>query len=346
MRFKTVTLVKVVLFVCATGLLVGLVGLTFAQVRIEDSRAYSAEFSDASGLDNNVDVRVNGVPVGQIKSIERRDEGGVLVEFTVADDLTLTRATEARIRYANLTGDRYLELTQGAEAGNAEPLKPGGTIKQDQTQAALELDDLFAGFDPLMQALDPEEVNLLTANILSVTQGQSGAVESMLASVASFTSGLAERDALIGSVVNSLTTTLGTFDARRAEFDRLITGLDQLTSQLNEDRAAYGEALTAFSTLGTDIADFLEAIRPGFKANLDNLGAVAQDLNAEGTYIRDMLGEGALGLNRVARLGGNGSFFNFFLCGVTVAVSVPQTGVEVLTPQLWASDDRCVKGTN
>ncbi len=346
MRFKTGTLLQVLLFVGTTGLLIALVGATFAQVRIEDNDTYRADFTDASGLDTNVDVRVNGVTVGSVSSIERRDSGGVVVAFTVPKDLDLTTATQARIRYANLTGDRYLEITQGEDAASAQPLKVGATIPESRTQAALELDDLFAGFDPLMQALAPEEVNELTTNILAVTEGEAGAVESMLANVGSFTSGLAERDELIGSVITNLGTALGTVDARRAEFDRLIVGLDGLTAQLDQDRAAYGQALTQFALLGTDIGDFIENIRPGFATNIDNLATVSERLTAEEPYLREILAIAPDALNRLGRLGGNASQFNFFLCGLRVRVEVPGTTTGVLSPNLWASDDRCKKGAN
>lgn len=346
MRFKTGTLLQVLLFVGSTGLLIALVGATFAQVRIEDNHTYRAEFTDASGLDTNVDVRVNGVTVGSVSSIDRRDGGGVVVAFTVPKDLDLTTSTQARIRYANLTGDRYLEITQGDDPATATALKVGATIPESRTKAALELDDLFAGFDPLMQALAPEEVNELTTNILAVTEGESGAVESMLANVGSFTSGLAERDELIGSVIDHLGTALATVDQSRAEFDQLIVGLDGLTTQLAQDRQAYGQALSQFSLLGTDIADFLEAVRPGFTTNIDNLAVVAGRLNAEEPYLREMLSLSASGLNRLGRLGGNASQFNFFLCGLRVRVEVPGTTTGVLSPNLWASDDRCTKGAN
>lgn len=346
MRFKTGTLLQVLAFIGSTGVLIALVGATFAQVRIEDNHTYRADFTDASGLDTNVDVRVNGVTVGSVSSIERRDGGGVVVAFTVPKDLELTTSTEARIRYANLTGDRYLEITQGEDPAAATALKVGATIPEARTKAALELDDLFAGFDPLMQALAPEEVNELTTNILAVTEGESGAVESMLANVGSFTSGLAERDELIGSVIDNLGTALGTVDQSRAEFDQLIVGLDGLTAQLEQDRGAYGQALTQFSLLGTDIADFLEAVRPGFKTNIDNLAIVAERLNAEEPYLREMLEISASGVNRLGRLGGNASQFNFFLCGLRVRVEVPGTTTGVLSPNLWASDDRCKKGAN
>ena len=46
---------------------------------------------------------------------------------------------------------------------------------------------LFNGFKPLFTALDPEQVNQLSFEIIQVLQGQGGTVESLLASTASLT---------------------------------------------------------------------------------------------------------------------------------------------------------------
>lgn len=349
MRFKTKSLVQVITFVVSTGLLVAFIGATFSQMRIEKSDTYKAVFSDASGLRNHVDVRGSGVSIGSVKGIERREAGGVLVTFTVPKKLKITESTHARIRYANLTGDRYLDLTPGEDA-QATRMAPGSTIPEKRTQPALELDDLFAGFDPLMQALDPNEVNQLTKNIIGVTEGQAGAYESMLANVGSFTKNLSARDELIGDVITQVSETLATVDDRRVELDKLVVDLDRLANGLRKNDAAVVRGLADLSELGTQVADFLEAVRPGLKANIDSLGTVAKNLNDVEPFIRTTLKNAALGLSRTGRLAANGSMFNFFLCGTRVQFDVPGSKAsdptKVYSPTLWAKDDRCKKGTN
>lgn len=350
MRFKSSTLAQVIAFVAVTGVLVALVGLTFSQVRIEDNATYKAVFSDVSGLETSVDVRGSGVSIGAVKAIERRPEGGVLVTFSAPKTLRLTTTTEARIRYANLTGDRYLDLTPGS--GTGRRLAPGSTIPESRTTPSLELDDLFAGFDPLLQALDPQEVNQLTSNIIALTEGQSGAYESMLASVASFTTNLSERDELIGGVISELSETLATVGARTGQVDQLVMDLDKLATGLRKNRRAIVGGLSDLSHLGTQVADFLTAVRPGLKANLDALGVVARNINSVEPYIRETLSHVKVGLARAGRLAVNGSMFNFFLCGVRVRVDVPGTGegnadpTGILSPTLYAKNDRCKKGAN
>ena len=68
---------------------------------------------------------------------------------------------------------------------------------------------LFGGFQPLLQALSPEDMNRLSFEIIQVFQGEGGTVESLLSHVASLTSSLADKDAVIGSMIDNLTTVHG-----------------------------------------------------------------------------------------------------------------------------------------
>ncbi len=71
--------------------------------------------------------------------------------------MPLFESTTAHIRYADLVGNRYIELQRGQ--GPERILPPGGNIPITQTQPALDLDALIGGFKPLFRALDPQKVN-------------------------------------------------------------------------------------------------------------------------------------------------------------------------------------------
>src|SRR5690606_28853827 len=110
-------------------------------------------------------------------------------------------STQAALRYRNMIGQRYIALSEGT--GSAERLKKGETIGLDRTTPALDLTDLFGGFQPLFEALSPEDTNQLAYELIQVFQGESGTVESLLSHTASLTGTLAERDELIGSVIDN-----------------------------------------------------------------------------------------------------------------------------------------------
>ena len=128
----------------------------FGQIRFENTVDYSADFSSGSGLRRGQFVRASGVEVGKVKSLRLVDGGRrVRVDFDVDRSLPLYQSSTAHIRYANLIGERYLEVKRGQGEGADRVLPPGGLIPLARTQPALDLDALIGGFRPVFRALAP-----------------------------------------------------------------------------------------------------------------------------------------------------------------------------------------------
>ncbi|CAN5504729.1 MCE family protein [soil metagenome] len=339
MRRKLAALPYVLVFVLVTSLLSGVVALTLGRVKIQDSTTYAAEFTDISGLKQGSDVRAAGVTVGTVKKMDLDVESGtVLVSFSVPADLPVTTTTEARIRYANLTGDRYLDLTEGSGAGEA--LGADDVIAVEHTLPALDLDLLFNGFKPLIQALSPTDVNALTASLIQVSQGESGAVQSLLGSIGSFTNGLADRDQLIGSVVDNLNVVLTTVDDHRDNVDRIVVGLAGLLDGLAKDRRRIGSSLGAISTFTVETRRLLQRFRPEFRGTIEQIRRISKAINSNGDYVTQNLDKYPDLIARLGRGGSYGSYFNFYLCGIRFKIG-SSGGTATFSPFLMSKEPRC-----
>lgn len=208
-----VAAVKLAIFTVVSILVTGLLTVIMGNFSFGAHRTYAAVFTNASLLQKGDDVRIAGIPVGEVKEVELREGGGAKVTFKAEADVPLTTASRAEIRYLNIVGDRYLALVEGPDG--AERLKDGATFPTSRTTPALNLTELYNGFQPLFAALEPTQVNELSMNILKVLQGEGGTIESLLSRTASLTHALADRDALIGDVIDNLTKMLGTVNDRR-----------------------------------------------------------------------------------------------------------------------------------
>ena len=177
-------MVKVAIFTI-TMLLVafGLV-VTFGEFRFGPSSTYHANFIDATRLKGNQKVRIAGVPVGSVKEVKLNPDNTVDVAFSVDKRYTLYSSTRALIRYDNLVGDRFLEITSGP--GELRKLPPEGTIDQRHTQPALDLDALLGGLRPVLKGLDADKVNTVSSYVIDLLQGQGGALSDLLANTNSF----------------------------------------------------------------------------------------------------------------------------------------------------------------
>jgi phospholipid/cholesterol/gamma-HCH transport system substrate-binding protein len=239
----------------------------------------------------------------------------------VSSDQRLPASATASILYRNLIGQRFLSLEQGT-GPTGEMLPPGGTIPVERTRPPLNLTVLFNGFKPLFAALDPQQVNQLSFEIIQVLQGQGGTVQSLLASTASLTNTVADRDQVIGQVIDNLNAVLDTVNSRDEQLSQLITTLQALVSGLAEDRKPIGDAIASIGELTNVTAGFVEDARPSLRADIGHLGDLAGNLNASDQKLERTLQNLPGKLDRLGRAGGYGSWFNFYLCGVSGSVGL------------------------
>lgn len=327
---------KVLAFVLVTGLLTAMVSVVISEVRFQETEQYNAVFSEISGLETGDEVRVAGVTVGQVNEVDLRADNTVRTSFDVAS-VPLTEGTRATIRYKNLTGDRYLDLTNGP--GSSEMLPAEGTIPLERTAPALDLDALFNGFKPLMRGLSPNDFNKLASSLVSVFQGQSGNIGMLLKTVSSVTHTLADRDKVIGSLIENLNGVLSTLDERRSEFSDLIVNLQQVISGLAADREVIGDSATNIADLAGNVTDFVGELRPEFQGATKQIRRVTSTLNTMPEYIGYNLSLIPHVIQLTGRGGSYGSFFNLYACSLRFRLDGPNG--PIYTPMVRSDVPRC-----
>jgi len=237
----------------------------FGQFRFDSRTAYHAVFTEVSGLKGGNFVRVAGVEVGKVTDLHLHRDGTVSVDFAVGEEIHLTEATKAVVRYENLVGDRYLALENGS-GSSVRPLQPGATIPVSRTSPALDVDVLIGGFRPLFRALDPDQVNALSSELLNVFQGQGATVTSVLSETSALTATLAGRDELLRQGISNPNTVMARFATRDDQFATGLDTLSRLVEGLSERRGdiAAGVAQkpgeTRVDLLGRNAAVFREVI--------------------------------------------------------------------------------------
>lgn len=333
--------VRVTAFVAVCLAVALLLGLAVANARFGPSQTYHAAFRDVSGLVDGAEVRAAGVAVGRVEEVGAPADGQVVVTFSASPDVPLADTSLASVRYKNLTGDRYLELAAGRTPGTR--LAEGGTLPVANTAAALDLDQLYNGFRPLLQALDPQEVNRLSGSLIEALQGEGPSIEGLLADVGSLTSILASRDQVIGEVITNLQTSLTTIGDRSGAFSDLIVRLQELTRGLAADRQAIGASLPAITDLADRTSGLLDEVRPQLVGLNEQTRRLAGMLNepANRTDLLDAIQLSPDAYKSMAGLGTYGSFFNFYLCAVQVRFTGPD-GNAALTPVLPSDAPRCL----
>ncbi|MER6473972.1 MCE family protein [Streptomyces collinus] len=338
-RQTAAPLVKFSLFALVTIAATALLAATIVNVSLTSKETYHAVFTDVTGLETGDDIRVAGVRVGEVEGIRIKDRTLAEVTFTVSAERPLLAGTRAVVRYRNLVGQRYIALTEGPGDGTTR-LRPGGTIPLARTRPALDLNALLNGFKPLFAALSPSDVNQLATEIVRTLQGEGGTVNSLLAHTASLTSTLADRDKLIGSVIDNLNTVLETLDKRGSRFSGLLTQLRRVVSGLSADRKPIGESLVSIGDLTNVTSGLLKDARPPLKDDIAGIGDLTGTLNKNENTVEGVLKRLPNKLEKLTGTASYGSWFNFYLCDFDGRIVLPKTR-QVITPDMHVARARC-----
>jgi virulence factor Mce-like protein len=107
---------------------------------------FQASFAEATQLAQEADVRISGVNVGKVKTIDLSDDGRTDATIEIDDQYApIPKDSRAILRQKTLLGETYIELTPGTEASGKIP--EDGRLETAQVAPTVELDEIFRAFD-------------------------------------------------------------------------------------------------------------------------------------------------------------------------------------------------------
>jgi phospholipid/cholesterol/gamma-HCH transport system substrate-binding protein len=332
------TIAKLTVFVLAMAMLTASLFFVFGQYRTDSTNRYSAVFTDVSRLSAGQSVRVAGLRVGTVRAVSLRPDNTVVVTFDADRDIMLTTGTKVAVRYLNLVGDRYLELIDGPGAR----LSPGAQIGAEQTAPALDLDLLLGGLRPVIQGLNPQDVNALTTSLLAAFQGEGDTMDSVFSKTSAFSNALADNDAVIQRLIDNLDSVVATLDKQGDKFADTVERLQRLMTELSAQRNPIGAAIDSLDNGTASVADLLAESRPPLAATMTQLDRLAPLLDQDKDRIDASLRKAPEDYRKLVRLGAYGSFIQFYVCGLSIRVSDLQNRTVVL-PWIKQEGGRCAE---
>jgi phospholipid/cholesterol/gamma-HCH transport system substrate-binding protein len=332
--------IKLMIFAVVTVLATAVLAVTISNRTFGATHTYSAMFSDVTGLLPGDSVRAAGVRVGTVKSIEVSGDRYAKVTFSLDQAVVLHQSDQLQMRYLNLVGQRYVAVVE--HPGDSTPVSEKSVIPLQRTSPALDLTALFNGFRPLFKALTPDDVNSFALEVIKTLQGEGGTIADLASKSATLTNTVADRDAVIGQVVDNLLSVLDTVQKRDAGLNQLIVQLQRLVTGLAGDRNEIAASLSHIDDLASNSALLLQQVRPYLPSDLANLSGLAKNLNTTKNcpgYLYDAkpgvapqvprfatnnckgpntleeyLQRAPTKLIQIIRTATYGSFFNFYLC--------------------------------
>jgi virulence factor Mce-like protein len=118
------------------------------------------------------DVKYNGVLVGRVSSVHTTGDLATLtLQLSKSQIKHIPQNVVARILPKTLFGEKYVDLVTPPHPSSAS-LRPGGVIKEDRSQVAVELQAVFQRLVPVLRALNPTDLSIALSNTAAALQGR------------------------------------------------------------------------------------------------------------------------------------------------------------------------------
>ncbi|RAV18455.1 MCE family protein [Mycolicibacterium sp. GF69] len=239
----------------AVAIAVGVVVINVLRQPIAgETRSYAAEFTDASGVQIGTDVRVRGVQVGKVESVQvirRAGQSLAEVGFTLQQRFGVVPTTRLAVKFQALTGLRYVEVIDPVDAGAGNTAAQAVTrIPTTMTQPSLDITTLFNGLQPVLATLSPEQINTFTDNVATFLSGGGDGVGPMLDSINRLTEFVSDRQSVISTLLHNLSAVSESVGGHSKELIQLLDWanrpIDAALSVLDEFRKSdlYGPQFT------------------------------------------------------------------------------------------------------
>jgi len=235
---------------------------------------YYAAFSESGGLKPNDEVRIAGVRVGKVETVEL-DGDHVKVTFRVATDSEFGDETHAAIKVKTLLGAMYLAL----EPAGSGQLDDGAEIPVERTTSPYDVIDAFSGLAETSERIDTDQLATSLTTLADLTRNTPEEFREALDGVSQLSSNIAARDDQINSLLKNLQRVSSVLDERDADIVALMEDSDILFRALVARREAVHDLLVSTSTLSTELTTLIQQSRDDLKPALIHLERVVAVLN-------------------------------------------------------------------
>ena len=295
-----------VLTVFVVFALIAAVVLVFTRNDME--RTLTVDFPRTNSLYKGSDVRVLGVPVGEVKELKAQGDH-VQVTLTYETDVRLPTDVKAVIISPAIVGDRFVQLAPAYSGGAVLP--DNAKLGIDRSEVPVELDEIFKSLDDLSVALGPKGANKdgalsrLIEDSAGQLDGQGQQLNETITNFSKLSTTLSDnRDELFGSVqeIEQFVALLERNDSSvRSFFDSTA----RVSNVLENERDDLAKTLEFLSKALIDVRKLIKDNRSTLRNNVDNLQSLAETLAQRNEEIEHTLVDAPIALGNLGVAGGS-----------------------------------------
>lgn len=238
-----------------------------------------AYFDNTNGLFHGDEVRILGVAVGSIDTIEPQ-ANRAKVTFWVDKKYKIPADVKAAILSPQLITSRAIQLTPPYDGGPV--MRDGAVIPQDRTVVPVEWDDLRAQLQRLTDALQPTQpggVSTLGALVNTTAdnlRGQGASIRDSLMKLSQAVSVLGDHSDDIFSTVKHLSVLVSALHDSAGLLSQLNRNLASVSALVADDPTAVADAVNDLNTAVGDATRFISENRDALGTTTDKLSSISK----------------------------------------------------------------------
>ncbi|MEV6558194.1 MlaD family protein [Nocardia sp. NPDC051756] len=258
---------------------------------------YAAELIEAGSVQAGDDIRVAGIPVGKVTTIDLQHDNRVRMRFTVRDDVFIGDQTTLEVKMLTIVGGHYVALTSAGSSAL------GGTaIPADRVRLPYSLAQAFQDAIAPIRAVDGDTLRRNLAALHTSIDTSPDSLRRAGTALDSIVGILVEQNGHVSRALTVADEYLAAINTSKSLIGQLVTKLNLLQTVVIDKRAEIGEALRVTSEALARLA----GLGPAWNTTLKPMAQKLADAIPEFQRLGGRLGETAADvhemLSRLRRL--------------------------------------------
>ncbi|GAA2434315.1 MCE family protein [Actinomadura vinacea] len=278
----------------------------------------SGVFSDTAGLKSGQDVRLAGVKVGRVTSVEPDfSTGTIVVTWHVNEGIDLGPKTKAEIQTTTLLGGRYLRLSGPvARPYMAQVPESRRRIALKDTRVPYTVPEALNSAQNIVGRLDQRSIDKLLDQINRIETPSAAKLRRILVNLRQLSQTLNDSFPEIERLIRNSRTVTGTLAAKDEELKQIIDSSQVLLSSLVRRRDELAAAIGQGSRTVRTLSNVISRNQRELDTLLDNLHLLTTRLAPNMDAINTNFALLGPTFSQVANIRGNGAWVEGLLTGL------------------------------
>lgn len=250
-----------------------------------DTIEIKAQFDDALNLAVGAPVKVNGVDMGKVKSIEA-DDFTARATLTLKKDAKVREGALARLRYTTPLGELFVDVTNPA---TGSVLADKAVLARESTTTAPSVEDALAQASLLINGGGLDQLQTVTEELNTALNGNEADYRALLDKASVFLTQANSTTQAIDSVLTSMNSLSTTLNGRKKTINRALKDIRPAAKVLREKTPEFTELLAEVEKFSGAANDTVTKTRQQLLTMLSELEPVLAEFAANnGTFEKSL----------------------------------------------------------